>query len=323
MAGDAAPMTAAPFVWRPDGRPDWRVMWESFCDLALHGGPPHRGPDRALRAPGVSGDPAASDPAVLAELRRGIWETTGLFAESPEPGWLAVSCESPAMARWLADAIVLENVHARAADDRVLLPAGPDFRLDDEVKSLITVVAKTHHYWDAHVVPGTAVEPAATLRSANGLPRPLKVGVGGPAGAGKTSLVQAIRHRLAGRQHVVAPAEGATPPDDPALDLVLFERTGADAATAFVRGTVDATIGVVDVAAAAHDCRGGGRTIAGWHLLVVSRIDATPMGVDLETLEGELRERRGGAAVVLADLTAPDAADAVVAWLEHELLLGL
>src|SRR5262249_47001851 len=36
----AAPMTAAPFLWRPDGRPDWRGMWTTFCELALYGGPP-------------------------------------------------------------------------------------------------------------------------------------------------------------------------------------------------------------------------------------------------------------------------------------------
>ena len=38
-----------------------------------------------------------------------------------------------------------------------MLPAGPDYQLKDEVKSIITVVAKTHHYWQAHVTGG---EPA-------------------------------------------------------------------------------------------------------------------------------------------------------------------
>ena len=323
MTPDAAPMAAAPFVWRPDGRPDWRAMWESFCDLALHGGPPHRGPDRALRAPSTPGDAAASDPAMVAEMRRGIWETTGLFAESPEPGWLAVTCESPAMAAWLASAIALENVDARVEEDRLLLPAGPGYRLDDEVKGVITVVAKTHHYWDAHLV-SDAGEPQAATRSSRGIPRPLKVGVSGPAGGGKTSLVEAISRRLAGRLTIAAPAAGAAPPDDPSLDLVLFERTANDAAAAFNRGMVDATVGVLDVEAAARDCRDGGTASTGWHLLVVSRIDAAAaLGVDLARLQCELRDRRRDGAVVLADLTAADGADAVLAWLEHELLLGL
>jgi sirohydrochlorin cobaltochelatase len=85
-----------------------------------------------------------------AELVRGIRETTGLVAETAEPGWVAVPCESSRMAAWLCAAIILENVEARVAGDRLLLPAGPDFRLEDQVKSVITVLAKTHHYWREH-----------------------------------------------------------------------------------------------------------------------------------------------------------------------------
>lgn len=143
-------MASAPFVWREDGRPDWRAMWESFCDLALHGGPPHRGAEQALRGPQGDGDGAASDPAMVAETRRGIWETTGLFSELQSPGWIAITCESRAMAQWLGAAIALENVEARVDGDRLLLPAGPRFQLEDEVKSLVTVVAKTHHYGAVH-----------------------------------------------------------------------------------------------------------------------------------------------------------------------------
>ena len=55
------------------------------------------------------------------------------------------------MAAWMCAAIILENVAARVDDDGLLLPAGPDYQLRDEVKSIITVVAKTHHYWQAHV----------------------------------------------------------------------------------------------------------------------------------------------------------------------------
>jgi hypothetical protein len=141
-------MSSAPFLWRDDGRPDWSGMWTTFCELALYGGPPQRGPESALRAP--AGRLASSDVEMLAEMRRGIWETTGLYAESAEPGWLAVTCESPTMAAWMCAAIILENVTARVDDDRLLLPAGPGYTLEDEVKSIITVVAKTHHYWSAH-----------------------------------------------------------------------------------------------------------------------------------------------------------------------------
>src|SRR5262245_33231012 len=88
-----AAMPSAAFVWRDDNRPDWGAMWSSFCELALFGGPPHRGPDSALRAPDAGGE-ATSDGEMVAEMRRGIWETTGMYAELAGPGWLAVTCDS-------------------------------------------------------------------------------------------------------------------------------------------------------------------------------------------------------------------------------------
>jgi sirohydrochlorin cobaltochelatase len=148
----AAPMSSAPFVMREDGLPDWGEMWQSFCDLALYGGPPHRGEADALKAsPPVNGKPAENGWDAIAEIRRGIWETTGLFAEPASPGWIAVSCHSTKMAAWLCACIILENVEARCEEERLFLPASPDFELKDQVKSVITVLAKTNHYWEAHV----------------------------------------------------------------------------------------------------------------------------------------------------------------------------
>jgi len=319
MADDAAPMSAAPFVWRPDGRPDWRVMWESFCDLALHGGPPHRGPADALRASPSSDPPPAE---AIGEIRRGIWETTGLYAEPAAPGWIAVSCHSSEMAAWIAAAIVVENVEARAEDDRVLLPLGAGYRLENEVKSLITVVAKTHHYWDAHMAVDST-PPPVTARSPLGIPKPLKIGVGGPAGSGKTALIDAIRRRLDGRLNMIAPEPGVAWDPTPTLDLVLLERTSDDAA-AFSRAAVDATVGVLDVATAERAGGHGGDGVGDWRLLVVSKIDtAVGAGVDLDNLRRRLREQRGERPLVLADLTATEGVGAVIRWLERDLLLGL
>ena len=83
----AAGMPAGDFVYLPDGTPNWGAMWESFCELALYGGPAHRGEDSALRAPGTWGEAADADFDAVEEVRRGIWETTGLYAElSDQPG---------------------------------------------------------------------------------------------------------------------------------------------------------------------------------------------------------------------------------------------
>lgn len=149
----AAGMPAGDFVYLPDGTPNWGVMWESFCDLALYGGPAHRGEDSRLLAPGTWGEPADGEFDAIEEVRRGIWETTGMYAElSDQPGWLVIECRSEAMAAWLAATIILENVAARFDGNRLFVPASRSFTLKDEVKSVITVVAKTHHYWMAHVL---------------------------------------------------------------------------------------------------------------------------------------------------------------------------
>jgi hypothetical protein len=153
-APDPDAMASAPFVLRRDGRPDWGAMWTTFCDLALHGGPPQRGALQALRGPGIGDRAAGSAPEISAELRRGIEETTGLATEPAGPteaGWIAITCASPRMAAWLCATIILENVDARMEGPRLLVPAGPGFALEDQVKSVITVVAKTHHYWREHL----------------------------------------------------------------------------------------------------------------------------------------------------------------------------
>ena len=145
----APTMSSAPFVYRDDGRPDWGGMWTSFCELALLGGPPHRGEDSALGAVQEASTDETS--AAVAEIRRGIWETTGLVASVEEPGWITVKCDSKKMAAWLCAAIILENVEARFHGTKLFLPASAQFALKDQVKSVITVLAKTNHYWQQHI----------------------------------------------------------------------------------------------------------------------------------------------------------------------------
>ena len=164
-----ATMSSADFVYRADGRPDWQSMWQGFCDLALYGGPPHRGTEaRLVAATGSEATVAPEAGGAVEEIRRGIWETTGLYAEMTEPGWLAVTCRSRAMAVWMAASIILENVEARFDGDRLLVPASDAFTMKDQVKSVITVVAKTHHYWIEHVLTQEMMARATQARSDEG-----------------------------------------------------------------------------------------------------------------------------------------------------------
>ena len=146
------PMRSAGLIYGADGRVAWDEIWESFCDLAMAGGPPHKG---TLLEPGALAEITAQPDRYLEvtdEICRGIEMATELPAEtSPTPGWVRVGCTSPGMAGWLARAIVMENVAARCAGSVLHLPAAPAFRLEKEIKNVVTVVAKTCHYWRGHM----------------------------------------------------------------------------------------------------------------------------------------------------------------------------
>jgi sirohydrochlorin cobaltochelatase len=151
-AVSAAPMGAADLIFDAEGRVAWDEIWGSFCDLALAGGPPHRG---TLLEP-VSPEAVVNDPRryqwVLAELERGIRMITKLpVITNASPGWIGVQCADEDMALWLLRAIVVENISIRREDNVLYFPAGPHFRLEAEIKNIITVVAKTHHYWTEHL----------------------------------------------------------------------------------------------------------------------------------------------------------------------------
>lgn len=145
-------MGSAGLRYNSDGRVAWDLIWGSFCDLAMAGGPPHKG---TLLEPGspasVEAAPGRYD-EVTEEICRGITMTTNLIARpAPDRGWVRVTCESEAQASWLLRAIVMENVAARAQGVSLDLPADPGFALHKQIKNVITVSAKTAHYWSEHM----------------------------------------------------------------------------------------------------------------------------------------------------------------------------
>jgi sirohydrochlorin cobaltochelatase len=144
-------MGSAGLKFASNGRVAWDEMWASFCDLALAGGPPHRG---KLLEPATKAEIAAEADRyeqVVDEICRGIELVTGLYAEqSSIPGWVDVDCINRTMAGWLVRAINIENVSAHAAGTILKLPAGPRYRIEKEIKNVVTAIAKTSHYWCGH-----------------------------------------------------------------------------------------------------------------------------------------------------------------------------
>ena len=144
-------MGSAGLKYDAEGAVAWDQIWGSFCDLAMAGGPPHKGTFlEAGREDAINADFPGYD-AVVEEISRGIRMVTGLRAyPSPDPGWVSVTCTGDTMAEWLLRAIVMENVAARRAGAVLELPAAPHFRIEKEIKNVITVIAKTCHYWLGH-----------------------------------------------------------------------------------------------------------------------------------------------------------------------------
>ena len=105
------PMGSAPLKYDTEGQVAWDQIWGSFCDLAMAGGPPHKG---RLLGPGLQSEIDAQFnryDEVAEEICRGIRLATGLRSYvSPTVGWVCVTCLSDAMAEWLVRAIVMENV---------------------------------------------------------------------------------------------------------------------------------------------------------------------------------------------------------------------
>ena len=118
-------MGSAALKYDADGQVAWDEMWGSFCDLAMAGGPPHKG---TLLEPGNEADIDAQFgryDAAAEEICRGIRMVTGLRSYiSPTPGW--VSRDVSTATRWPAGCFARSSwrTSRRAAGAPILeLPA--------------------------------------------------------------------------------------------------------------------------------------------------------------------------------------------------------
>jgi urease accessory protein len=185
--------------------------------------------------------------------------------------------------------------------------------------------------------------------------RALRVGIGGPVGSGKSSLIAALCRELAGEHRVgvvtndiyttedaqflrstgVLPEEriaavqtGGCPHtairDDIAANLeavIVFVESGGDNLTAiFSPALADVQIFVIDVAAGDDIPRKGGPGIARADLLVINKTDlAELVGADVSSMLAESAARRGGLPVEATSLRTPGGAQPVARWVRDRL----
>ncbi|MFZ1890045.1 MAG: urease accessory protein UreG [Candidatus Binataceae bacterium] len=201
------------------------------------------------------------------------------------------------------------------------------------------------------------------------IPKPLKIGVGGPVGSGKTALVEWLCRKMHGprqlavitndiytredaefltrrgalaAERILGVETGGCPHtairEDASvnleavrelttrfsdLDIVIIESGGDNLAATFSPELVDATIYVIDVAEGDKIPRKGGPGIMRSGLLVINKIDLAPyVGADLGVMERDAKRARGERPFVFTNLRQGTGADAVVDWINRELLFA-
>ncbi len=107
------------------------------------------------------------------------------------------------------------------------------------------------------------------------------------------------------------------------LDLVLLESGGDNLAASFSPELVDAAIYVIDVSGGDKIPRKGGPGVTRSDLLVINKIDLAPhVGASLEVMARDARAVRGDRPFVFTNLRTGNGLEAVIEWIERELLFS-
>jgi len=189
--------------------------------------------------------------------------------------------------------------------------------------------------------------------------RPLRIGIGGPVGSGKTMLVLRlcqwlrdefsigvvtndiytredaeflVRNDALPVERVLGVETGGCPHtairDDTSMNIAAIfelERRHADLQVIFIESGGDnlsaAFIYVIDVAEGDKIPRKGGPAIRNSDLLIINKIDLAPyVGADLGVMDRDSRKMRGERPFLFCDLKSEKGKDEVLGWLRREVL---
>ena len=140
-------MKAAEIIYDQNGNPEWNKMWNSFCNLAAEGGPSHRDNLHRISFPEKN---FVYDETIKNEIARGLRLLNANVKEINNKGEIYIDLIFPNKAKWFRNIIDLENVAAKQKGKYLILPWSGNYKIDKEVKSLMTVWGKASHYWREH-----------------------------------------------------------------------------------------------------------------------------------------------------------------------------
>jgi urease accessory protein len=161
------------------------------------------------------------------------------------------------------------------------------------------------------------------------MPRPVKIGVGGPVGSGKTALIEKLCKRMSKIFSIAAVTNDIYTKEDAEFliragalpeERIIGVETGGCPHTA-IPELVDSSIYVIDVSGGDKIPRKGGPGITKSDLLVINKIDLAPhVGADLGVMERDAKRMRGTRPFLFTNLKLCEGLDAVVAWIKKDVL---
>jgi urease accessory protein len=180
---------------------------------------------------------------------------------------------------------------------------------------------------------------------------PLRLGIGGPVGSGKTALVKELcrelrgvldiavitndiytredadfllRHQALDPARIVGVETGGCPHtairEDASINLVMIiiESGGDNLAATFSPELSDLTLYVIDVSAGDKIPRKGGPGITKSDLLIINKTDLAPMvGADLSVMDRDAKKMRGDRPFVFANITTQKGLAEIVAFIRQ------
>ncbi|GAB2567080.1 urease accessory protein UreG [Gracilibacillus alcaliphilus] len=198
--------------------------------------------------------------------------------------------------------------------------------------------------------------------------KPVRIGIGGPVGSGKTSLVECLTramhkeyqlgvitndiytkedaeylttHGVLEPERIIGVETGGCPHtairEDASmnfeaihelkqrfndLDIIFVESGGDNLSATFSPELADGFIYVIDVAEGQDIPRKGGPGVTRSDLLVINKIDLAPyVDVDLNQMQTDARQARGGRPFVFANQKKHVGIEQIITWIKQELLL--
>ena len=160
---------------------------------------------------------------------------------------------------------------------------------------------------------------------------PLRLGIGGPVGSGKTALTLSLCRRLKDVYNMAVitndiytkeDSEFLTRHDAMPAERIIIESGGDNLAATFSPELSDLTIYVIDVSAGDKIPRKGGPGITKSDLLIINKTDLAPLvGADLSIMDKDAKKMRGDKPFVFSNMKTQDGLDDIIKFIQQQGML--